>query len=75
MKLNIFKRISAIIFILLSISVSFNTSESSISIADTSENIPEGLKNCFGLIPIFLIPQVKTRCTGKTELRWFIMTE
>ena len=69
MKLNIFKRISAVIFILLSLSVSFNISKSSISIADTSENIPEGLKKLLRAYPDFL------DSAGENTLYWKDGTE
>ncbi|MGB4851735.1 MAG: hypothetical protein WBQ38_05405, partial [Ignavibacteria bacterium] len=69
MKLNIFKRISAVIFILLSLSVSFNISKSSISIADTSENIPEGLNKLLRAYPDFL------DSAGENTLYWKDGTE
>ncbi len=69
MKLNHFKRISAVIFILLSLSVSFSISESTISNADISENIPEGLKKLLRAYPDFL------DSAGENTLYWKDGTE
>ena len=69
MKLNNFKRISAIFFIFLLISVTFNKSESSISNADLSENIPEGLKKLLKAYPDFL------DSAGEKTLYWKDGTE